>query len=71
MNGGHGDSAFLLRRSAPSEALARNVNEYKFVTGIRHRNSRNSARWDCGGESQQWLNYPTKPHAGIFAEGGE
>ena len=19
----------------------------------------------CGGESQQWLSYPTKPHAGI------
>ena len=21
----------------------------------------------CGGESQQWLSYPTKPHAGICA----
>ena len=24
----------------------------------------------CGGESQQWLSYPTKPHAGICAGGG-
>jgi hypothetical protein len=23
----------------------------------------------CGGESQQWLSYPTKPHAGICAGG--
>ncbi len=25
----------------------------------------------CGGESQQWLSYPTKPHAGICAGGRE
>jgi hypothetical protein len=23
----------------------------------------------CGGKSQQWLRYPTKPHAGICAGG--